>query len=116
MRLRQSTRQFEGAPQQGACFPVHPAAAGRVRNLLQISRRTGPIQAKLEMARELGRDFAGSLTIHVLQKVADVRVQPGPAAGRLATVQNITIDGMQEFVACRDAAVRESMYARGADD
>src|SRR5882762_865169 len=48
--------------------------------------------------------------------MADARVEPGPAAGRLATVENVTVNGMQEFVACRDAAVGEPMYPREADD
>jgi len=115
LRLRQSTRPVEGAQQQGDLLHCAPEAAGSSQQTCGDKSQHGPNPGQSRNGRaKIAAISPASPTYKCSRRWPMGAVQLARAERR-ATVQNITLDGMQEFVEFRDAfAVPGIDYARGA--
>src|ERR1700730_18693868 len=65
------------------------------------------------MMRELHSYIAQPLRVQRFQSLTDAPVQLGPAAPRLALIENLPVQGMHEFITRGDAGVWKRL--RGSD-
>src|SRR5258707_8826754 len=87
------------------------AAPGDVRRALQVLDGPRPLGSLLEVIRQLGYDFLDIPLVQRRQTLANQAMEPGSAALQLALIENLTVQRMDEFIACCRAAVREGLRA-----
>src|ERR1700686_4297734 len=98
VRVGQSARQPESLLEQDARFAMRVPPAGPVRGNAQVLDRAWPVGTLFEVVGKIGRDVAQALAEEYLQRLSDTAMQLRAPARRLALIENLTVQGVHEFV------------------